>query len=211
MEAGHAVENRRPLLRRQIDRVLARLAALLLRRMHERLADPLMRQQIAQVFPRLIQLVLVIAARVFPVPHPRRRAGVEGAHRHAEIDRRTGAFEARPHRVLRNRHAGIQAPRVRRLAAEKSVEHPLADVAHGRRVAVGVADLRLGRQEGVAALAAAHLFLKRVARAQQRAELVLRVARQLRDQLVDVDPPPVDRLVAKERPVFFVDIRPDRY
>ena len=78
-------------------------------------------------------------------------------------------------------------------------------------IAVGVADLRVGRQERVAALAAADLILERVPRAQQRAELALRVARQLRDQLVDVDPPPVDGLVAKQRPMFLVDIRPDCY
>ena len=87
----------------------------------------------------------------------------------------------------RNRHAGVQPPRVRRLAPEESVEHALADVAHGRGVAVGVADLRVGRQKRVAALAAPDLILERMPRAQQRAELAFRIARQLRDQLVDID------------------------
>ena len=64
-----------------------------------------------EVLPRLIQLVLVVAAGVFPVPHPRRRAGVERAHRHAEIDRRAGAFEPRLHRVRRDRHRRDSAAR----------------------------------------------------------------------------------------------------
>jgi hypothetical protein len=70
MEARYAMKDRRPFLRRQIARVLARLPALLLRRMHERLADPLVSKEIAKVLPRLVELILVVAAGVFPVPHP---------------------------------------------------------------------------------------------------------------------------------------------
>src|SRR4029453_466067 len=90
MEARDAVKNRRPLLRWQIDRVLARLPALLLRRMHERPADPLMSEQIAKVLPCLVELILVVTAGVFPVPHPGGRAGIERAHPHAQIDCRAG-------------------------------------------------------------------------------------------------------------------------
>jgi hypothetical protein len=56
---------------------------------------------------------------------------------------------------------------LRRLPAEESVEHPLPDLSYRRRIAVGVADFRFGRKEGVRAFAAAHLILKTVARAQQ--------------------------------------------
>jgi hypothetical protein len=100
---------------------------------------------------------------------------------------------------------------MRRFAPEKSVEHPLADVAHGRGVTVGVGDFRVGRQKRITALAAPHLILQRMPRAQQRAEFTFRVARQLRNHVVDVDAPPVHGLVAKQRSVLLVNIRPDRY
>ena len=64
-------------------------------------------------------------------------------------------------------------------------------------------------KESVAALAPAHLFLKHVAGAQQRAEFLLRVLRELSNQIFDVDPPPVDRLVAEERSMLLVNIRSD--
>ena len=95
------------------------------------------------------------------------------------------------------------------LRPKNAVEHALTDVAHGRGIAVGVADLRVGRQERVGALVAPDLVLERMAHAQQRSEIAAGLARQLRDQFLDVDLLPVDGLIAKKRLVLLVDIASD--
>jgi hypothetical protein len=70
VQPRHAVKDRRPLLGREIDRILTRLPTFLLGWVHERLTVPLVREQVAQILPGLIQLILVVAAGVFPIPHP---------------------------------------------------------------------------------------------------------------------------------------------
>ncbi len=123
-----------------------RLALVLLGRVHVRLAVPSMREQVAKIFPGLVELILVVAPRIFPIPHPRCGAGIQRAHGHPEIDGGTGALEAGPHRILRNRNRRIQPPGVRRRPAEETVEHALPDVADRRRIAVGVAHPGVGRR-----------------------------------------------------------------
>ena len=72
------------------------------------------------------------------------------------------------------------------------------------------ADPRLRREKPVAPLAAADLFLKRrAARSSSVRNSLFGVPGELSDQIFDVDAPPVDRLVAEQRSMLFVDIRPD--
>ena len=105
VQPGDAVEDRRPLLLRRVD-----LVGPLLGRVLVRLTVPLVREDRLQVLPRFVELRLVVAARILPVPHPLRRAAVERAERHAEIDRWPGALEPRTHHVRRNRHRRADLP-----------------------------------------------------------------------------------------------------
>ena len=214
VQPRNTVEDRRPFCRRQVDGVLAQPAGnrlslfveLELLRMRERLVVPLVGEDVPQVLPGLIQLFFVVAGGVFPVPHPRRRAGVERAHRHSQVDRGSRAFQTRRRRVARNRHRGVQPPGNRRPAAEKMIEHALPDLANRPAVAVRVAHPERRGQESVALLAANDLVLKRVPGCQKRAKLLTRLLRQVRDERFCVHGAPIHVLRAEERTVLLQDV-----
>src|SRR5207249_6626888 len=100
--------------------------------------------------------------------------------------------------------------RLRRLTAEKTVKHPLPDVADRCTIAVGIQDLSCGIEEVVLALVACDAGVQLVPRLHEGGEFVASRARQARDQFLDVDFAAVNRLGAEQLWIFLENIRADR-